>query len=120
MLMNFIGLNAIPAWELQRFLTNGIKYAKDTITMVAMLVGVVVLAWGFIMIAKGFFSRDGQQVPWFKGACAIVVGGVMAFGTWHSLYSQVGNGMNNTITNMGNGTSHGATPSMVMPNVTFR
>ena len=65
------------------------------------------LVWGFVIIGKGFFAQQGQPVPWGKGFAAICIGGILAFGTWGSLYEQVGKGMNNTVVNMGNGKTDG-------------
>lgn len=98
---------SIPAWELQTFLKNAFSYVKDTAALAGAIIGAVLLVWGFIIIGKGFFAQQGQPVPWGKGFAAIAVGGILAFGTWNTLYRQVGNGMNHTVTNMGDGKTTG-------------
>lgn len=121
--MNFVN---IPGWELQQFLTNTAKYARQTMAMIGIIIGIVTLVWGFVIIAKGLLSSNGQPTPWLKGISAIIFGGVLAFGTWQSLYRSVGSGMNKTITNMGDGTSDEAKIGVVMakdvklPNVEFK
>ena len=98
---------SIPAWELQEFLKGAFKYIRDTAALAGAILGAVLLVWGFVIIGKGFFVQQGQPVPWGKGFAAIIIGGILAFGTWNSLYKQVGQSMNNTVTNMGNGKTDG-------------
>lgn len=98
---------SIPAWELQAFLKSAFSYIKDTAALAGAILGAVLLVWGFVIIGKGFFAQQGQPVPWGKGFAAIIIGGVLAFGTWNTLYKQVGTGMNHTITNMGDGKTVG-------------
>lgn len=98
---------SIPAWELQEFLKGAFKYIRDTAALAGAILGAVLLVWGFVIIGKGFFAQQGQPVPWGKGFAAIIIGGILAFGTWNSLYKQVGQSMNNTVTNMGNGKTDG-------------
>ena len=104
----------VPAWELQDFLQNAAKYMRVTMSLIGIILGIVALVWGFITILKGLMSSGQREVPWMKGIALILLGGVVAFGTWENLYSSVGKGMNTTITNMGNGTSKTADPQTVL------
>ena len=105
---------SIPAWELQEFLKGAFKYIRDTAALAGAILGAVLLVWGFVIIGKGFFAQQGQPVPWGKGFAAIIIGGILAFGTWNSLYKQVGQSMNNTVTNMGNGKTDGGDGGMIV------
>ena len=104
----------IPAWELQQFLTNAAKYMRVTMSLIGIILGIVALVWGFVTILKGLMSSGQREVPWMKGIALILLGGVVAFGTWNTLYSAVGKGMNTTITNMGNGNAGQANPETVL------
>lgn len=107
-------LNGIPAWELQDFLKNSAGYMRDTMSWIGIILGIVGLVWGFAVILKGLMSSNGQPTPWMKGLALIIIGGVMAFGSWKGLYSDVGKGMNKTITNMGGGNSKEAAPETIL------
>ena len=104
----------IPAWELQQFLTNAAKYLRVTMSLIGIILGIVALVWGFVTILKGLMASGQREVPWMKGIALILLGGVVAFGTWNTLYSAVGKGMNTTITNMGNGNAGQANPETVL------
>ena len=54
--MNFVN---IPGWELQQFLTNTAKYARQTMAMIGIIIGIVTLVWGMASI----ICRAGKIPP---------------------------------------------------------
>lgn len=108
------GLVQVPAWELQEFLVNAAAWMRQTMAMIGIIFGIIMLVWGAIVIGKGLMSSGQQPVPWMKGLALIVLGGVLAFGTWNTLYQSVGKGMNTTITNMGDKKGQDAKPETVL------
>lgn len=91
------------AWTLNKFLTNA-KGGVQTVggSLIALL-GVIMIIWGGVQIAKALLSHGkGQSPNWVVCIALIVVGGAFATGGL-TLLSNIGRGGYSTVNDIGTG-----------------
>lgn len=96
-------ISPVPAWELLKFLQGAGNYTQLIMPAIGLIIGSVCLVWGFVVVAKGLMSSNGQPTPWVKAIALIFVGGLLAFSGGFDLYTNIGKGMMDTVDKMGNG-----------------
>lgn len=90
-------------WDLASFFDN----AKGYLTIIGggliSLLGLAVVIWAAVLIAKKFFGgQNGQQESWFKIIAMILIGGALMTGGI-VLISNIASGGQKTIEDLGGG-----------------
>ena len=89
MMMNLLSMPM--AWDLGSFLQN------------ATSIGVVMVVWSVVMIARGLISHGKTQVSWPVAIILLILGGAFMVGGF-SFVSNIASGGKQTIEDLGNGT----------------
>lgn len=95
--------NPVAAWDLKSFLENANSYLYSIGGALITLLGLAVVIWAAVLIAKKFFgSNNGQQDSWFKIVAMLIVGGALMAGGI-VLITAIAQGGKTTIEDLGNG-----------------
>jgi hypothetical protein len=91
------------AWDLVSFLKNAKVYANTVGGALITLLGLAVVIWAAVLIAKKFFgSNQGQGDSWAKIVVMIIVGGALLAGGI-TLITTIAKGGKATIEELGGG-----------------
>lgn len=98
-----IGALPTAAWDLLSFLKNAKSYANLVGGALITLLGLLVVIWAAVLIAKKFFgSAQSQQESWVKIIVMIIIGGALLAGGI-SLITAIAKGGKGTIEELGGG-----------------
>jgi hypothetical protein len=101
-----ISTSTLPtaAWDLVSFFENAKSYMSVAGGSLISLLGLGVVIWAAVLIAKKFFgnAQSGQQDSWVKVVLMILVGGALMTGGI-VLISEIAGGGQTTITELGGG-----------------
>jgi hypothetical protein len=92
------------AWDLVEFLSNAKNYGNIIGGGVITLLGLLVVIWAVVLIAKKFFAsaQSGPGESWVKIVLMLVIGGAMLTGGI-ALFVQIAGGGETTIRELGGG-----------------
>lgn len=97
------GQNLGGTWDIASFLTNSATSLRSWGNILIVLIGVALIIWSAVQIARGLMSKNGQQVSWPKNIIMLIVGGAFVAGGF-ALMSTLASGGKDTIVGLGNGT----------------
>lgn len=101
MMMNLLSMPM--AWDLGSFLQNATSTLKTWGGYLIILIGVVMVVWSVVMIARGLISHGKTQVSWPVAIILLILGGAFMVGGF-SFVSNIASGGKKTIEDLGNGT----------------
>lgn len=101
MMMNLLSMPM--AWDLGSFLQNATSTLKTWGSYLIILIGVVMVVWSVVMIARGLISHGKTQVSWPVAIILLILGGAFMVGGF-SFVSNIASGGKQTIEDLGNGT----------------
>lgn len=101
MMMNLLSMPM--AWDLGSFLQNATSTLKTWGGYLIILIGVVMVVWSVVMIARGLISHGKTQVSWPVTIILLILGGAFMVGGF-SFVSNIASGGKQTIEDLGNGT----------------
>lgn len=90
------------AWDLGSFLQNSTKTLKTWGGYLIILIGVVMVVWSVVMIARGLISHGKTQISWPVAVILLILGGAFMVGGF-SFVSNIASGGKQTIEDLGNG-----------------
>lgn len=95
-------------WNLNTFLTTLNSSLNNWGSLFVTCVGVVMVIVAVVKIAKGLMSHGQGQVNWVLNIALLLIGGMLAWSGGWSLISDMSAGANDTLNELGGGTSGGA------------
>ena len=101
MMMNLPGMPL--AWDLGSFLQNATSTLKTWGGYLIILIGVVMVVWSVVMIARGLISHGKTQTSWPVAIILLILGGAFMVGGF-SFVANIASGGKRTIEDLGNGT----------------
>lgn len=101
MMMNLLSMPM--AWDLGSFLQNATSTLKEWGGYLIILIGVVMVVWSVVMIARGLISHGKTQVSWPVAIILLILGGAFMVGGF-SFVANIAAGGKTTIEDLGNGT----------------
>ena len=101
MMMNL--LSTPMAWDLGSFLQNATSTLKTWGGYLIILIGVVMVVWSVVMMARGLISHGKIQVSWPVAIILLILGGAFMVGGF-SFVANIASGGKQTIEDLGNGT----------------
>lgn len=101
MMMNLLSMPM--AWDLGSFLQNATSTLKTWGGYLIILIGVVMVVWSVVMIARGLISHGKTQTSWPVAIILLILGGAFMVGGF-SFVSNIAAGGKQTIEDLGNGT----------------
>lgn len=101
MMMNLLSMPM--AWDLGSFLRNATSTLKTWGGYLIILIGVVMVVWSVVMIARGLISHGKTQVSWPVAIILLILGGAFMVGGF-SFVADIASGGKQTIEDLGNGT----------------
>lgn len=101
MMMNLLSMPM--AWDLGSFLQNATSTLKTWGGYLIILIGVVMVVWSVVMIARGLISHGKTQVSWPVAIILLILGGAFMFGGF-SFVENIASGGKKTIEDLGNST----------------
>lgn len=101
MMMNLLSMPM--AWDLGSFLQNATSTLKTWGGYLIVLIGVVMVVWSVVMIARGLISHGKTQVSWPVAIILLILGGAFMVGGF-SFVADIASGGKQTIDELGNGT----------------
>lgn len=101
MMMNLLSMPM--AWDLGSFLQNATSTLKKWGGYLIILIGVVMVVWSVVMIARGLISHGKTQVSWPVAIILLILGGAFMAGGF-SFVEKIASGGKQTIEDLGNGT----------------
>lgn len=101
MMMNLLSMPM--SWDLGSFLQNAASTLKTWGGYLIVLIGVVMVVWSVVMIARGLISHGKTQVSWPVAIILLILGGAFMVGGF-SFVSNIASGGKKTIEDLGNGT----------------
>ena len=95
--------NPLGAWDAISFLENAKTYLTNGGGALLFLLGVAIVVWAGVLIAKKFFgSGQNQQESWGKIVLMLIIGGALSTGGI-TLILKIAQGGEQTITDLGGG-----------------
>lgn len=91
---------AAGGWDLVDAIENFGDLISDGGAVLVLVIGLIIMIWAAITIAKALMSRQGGTAEWVKGGVGILVGGAFIAGGWELLQS-LGEGGTDTIKRLG-------------------
>ena len=101
MMMNLLSMPM--AWDLGSFLQNATTTLKTWGGYLICLIGVVMVVWAVVMIARGLISHGKTQVSWPVAIILLILGGAFMAGGF-AFVANIASGGKKTIEDLGNGT----------------
>lgn len=101
MMMNLLSMPM--AWDLGSFLQNATSTLKTWGGYLITLIGVVMVVWSVVMIARGLISHGKTQVSWPVAIILLILGGAFMVGGF-SFVANIASGGKQTIDDLGNST----------------
>ena len=101
MMMNLLSMPM--AWDLGSFLQNATSTLKTWGGYLIILIGVVMVVWSVVMIARGLISHGKTQVSWPVAIILLILGGAFMAGGF-SFVANIASGGKKTIEDLGNAT----------------
>lgn len=101
MMMNLLSMPM--AWDLGSFLQNATSTLKTWGGYLIILIGVVMVVWSVVMIARGLISHGKTQTSWPVAIILLILGGAFMVGGF-SFVSNIASGGKQTIEDLGNDT----------------
>lgn len=101
MMMNLLSMPM--AWDLGSFLQNATSTLKTWGGYLIVLIGVVMVVWSVVMIARGLISHGKTQVSWPVAIILLITGGAFMVGGF-SFVANIASGGKQTIEDLGHGT----------------
>lgn len=101
MMMNLLSMPM--AWDLGSFLQNATSTLKTWGGYLIGLIGVVMVVWSVVMIARGLISHGKTQVSWPVAIILLILGGAFMVGGF-TFVADIASGGKQTIDELGNGT----------------
>lgn len=101
MMMNLLSMPM--AWDLGSFLQNATSTLKTWGGYLIILIGVVMVVWSVVMIARGLISHGKTQTSWPVAIILLILGGAFMVGGF-SFVSNIAAGGKHTIEDLGDGT----------------
>ena len=101
MMMNLLSMPM--AWDLGSFLQNATSTLRTWGGYLIVLIGVVMVVWSVVMIARGLISHGKTQVSWPVAIILLILGGAFMVGGF-SFVEHIASGGKQTIEDLGNGT----------------
>lgn len=101
MMMNLLSMTM--TWDLGSFLKNATSTLEKWGGYLICLIGVVMVVWSVVMIARGLISHGKTQVSWAVAIILLILGGAFMVGGF-SFVSEIASGGKKTIEDLGNGT----------------
>lgn len=93
-------------WDIGSFLTNSATQLRTWGNILIVLIGVALIIWSAVQIARGLMTKNSQQVSWPKNIIMLIVGGAFVAGGF-ALMSTLASGGKDTIVGLGGGTTGG-------------
>lgn len=93
-------------WDIGSFLTNSATQLRTWGNILIVLIGVALIIWSAVQIARGLMSKNSQQVSWPKNIIMLIVGGAFVAGGF-ALMSTLASGGKQTLVDLGNAGSGG-------------
>ncbi|MBD5585202.1 MAG: hypothetical protein HDQ88_08970 [Clostridia bacterium] len=104
------GSPAVPTeqtnWSIGNFLQNSITTLQEWGKWLIILIGVILIVWACVQIARGLISHGKTQISWPVNIIMLIMGGVFMIGGF-SFMAGVASGGKQTLTELGGSTGTG-------------
>ena len=95
-------------WSIGNFLQNAITTLQDWGKWLIILIGVILIVWSCVQIARGLISHGKTQISWPVNIIMLIMGGVFMIGGF-SFMAGVASGGKQTLQELGGKTAAAGT-----------